>query len=127
MAWYHDRSLRPVPVTPSRSSIQLQDVSYKCVPSPLALADPTQTSLSIVTPPIITRDILKQAHQVGVPAVWLQPGSFDDEDLEYAKKAFNAAVGGPEEAPGHEGWCVLVKGDQALEAAGRDPNHHEEP
>ena len=117
MAWYHDRSLHPVPITPSRSTIQLQSISYDCIPSPLALADPTQTSLSIVTPPVITRDILKQAQQVGVPAVWLQPGSFDDEDLEYAKKAFSAAVGGLEQAPGQEGWCVLVNGDHALDAA----------
>ena len=117
MAWYHDRSLHPVPITPSRSTIQLQNISYDCIPSPLALADPTQTALSIVTPPVITRDILKQAHQVGVPAVWLQPGSFDNEDLEYAKKTFDAAVGGLEQAPGQEGWCVLVNGDQALDAA----------
>ena len=74
---------------------------------------------------MITRDVLKQAHQVGVPAVWLQPGSFDDEGLAYAKKAFNAAVGGSDEAPGQEGWCVLVSGDQALDAARRGSNNHE--
>ena len=44
--------------------------------------------------------------------MWLQPGSFDDEGLEYAKKEFRAGVGGAG-GMGGEGWCVLVDGDEA--------------
>ena len=59
------------------------------------------------------------AKEVGVPAVWLQPGSFDDEGLQYAKKEFKAGVGG-EGGRGGEGWCVLVDGDECLQVAARE-------
>lgn len=49
---------------------------------------------------------------MGVRAVWLQPGSFDDEGLEYARKEFKAGIGGAG-GRGGEGWCVLVDGDEA--------------
>lgn len=52
-----------------------------------------------------------------MPAVWLQPGSFDDEGLEYAKKNFKTAVGG-EGGRGDEGWCILMDGEDGLAAAG---------
>ncbi len=51
--------------------------------------------------------MLQEAREVGIRAVWLQPGSFDDEGLEYAKKEFAAGIGG-------DGWCILVDGDQGL-------------
>ena len=54
---------------------------------------------------------------MGVPAVWLQPGSFDEEGLQYAKREFKAGVGGHEDRGGGEGWCVLVDGDWALHEA----------
>ena len=56
---------------------------------------------------------------VGIQAVWLQPGSFDEEGLQYARANFEAAVGGPG-GRGGEGWCVLVDGESALEAVKRD-------
>jgi hypothetical protein len=46
----------------------------------------------------------------------LQPGSFDEEGLEYAKREFKASVGG-EGGRGGEGWCVLVDGEGCLKAA----------
>lgn len=74
--------------------------------------------MSIITPPSVTRQVLKEAKEAGVPAVWLQPGSFDDEGLEFAKRNFKAGVGG-DGGNGGEGWCVLVDGEEALQAAGR--------
>ena len=44
----------------------------------------------------------------------LQPGSFDEESLEYAKREFEAGVGG-EGGQGGEGWCILVDGESFLE------------
>ena len=64
----------------------------------------------------MTLQILREAKEAGVPAVWLQPGSFDDEGLQYAKREFKAGVGGHEEHGG-EGWCVLLDGDWALQNA----------
>ena len=52
-------------------------------------------------------------------SVWLQPGNFDDEGLEYARKEFKAGIGG-DGGLGGEGWCVLVDGDWLLQAVKDD-------
>lgn len=57
-----------------------------------------------------------------MPAVWLQPGTFDDAVLEYARgeggfEAVVAGFGGG--TRGGEGWCVLVDGERAMKAAGK--------
>jgi hypothetical protein len=67
----------------------------------------------------VTRQLLKDAKEAGIPAVWLQPGSFDAEVLEYAKANFKAAIGGTG-GRGGEGWCVLVDGEEGLRIAGRE-------
>lgn len=46
--------------------------------------------------------------------IWLQPGSFDDEGLEWSTREFKAGVGG-DGGLGGEGWCVLVDGDRLLQ------------
>lgn len=52
-------------------------------------------------------------------SVWLQPGNFDDEGLEYARKEFKAGISG-DGGLGGEGWCVLVDGDRLLQAVKDD-------
>jgi len=91
------------------------------VPSPSALSDPSPSaySLSVITPPAVTKQLLEEAKEAGVAAVWLQPGSFDDDVLAYAKANFNAAIGG-EGGGGGEGWCVLVDGEEGLRLAERE-------
>lgn len=66
----------------------------------------------------MTQKVLEEAKSLGIKAVWLQPGSFNDEILAYAKKEFEAGVGGAGGA-GSEGWCVLVDGEKAMKDAGR--------
>ena len=118
LVWYQAHSLPVTPITPSRSTIIVQNTTYNTIESPSALPHPAQTALSIVTQPSITKEILKEAKEAGVSAVWLQPGSFDDEGLEYAKREFKIGVGGTEGGTrGREGWCVLVDGDNTLVAA----------
>jgi predicted CoA-binding protein len=120
LAWYHVHSLDVTPINPGRPAIKLPSKSYKTVPAVSALSRPTDTALTFLTPPSVTRKVLKEAKDTGVKAVWLQPGSFDDEDLEFAKKNFESAVGGYEKGTvGGEGWCVLVDGENSLEAAGK--------
>ena len=118
LAWYHIHGLPVTAVNPRKPEIKLPSRSYSAVDSPASLTAPTQTSLSIITPPLVTRKVLEEAKSVGVPSVWLQPGSFDREGLEYAKANFRAAVGG-EGGMGGEGWCVLVDGEAELKAANR--------
>jgi hypothetical protein len=73
----------------------------------------------VITPPAVTKVLLKEAKEAGVPAVWLQPGSFDKEVLEYARANFKAAIAG-NGGGGSEGWCVLVDGEEGLRLAGRE-------
>lgn len=113
LAWYHAHSLPVSPITPSRPTISIANTDYQTLPSPSALPHPAETSLSIITQPDVTRGVLREAKEAGVSAVWLQPGSFDAESLEYARKEFKAGVGG-EGGNGGEGWCVLVDGEERL-------------
>ena len=116
LAWYQARSFPVQPITPSTPKITVDSAEYSTIASASDLPHPTETSLSIVTPPSITLQILREAKQAGVPAVWLQPGSFDGEGLEYAKNEFKAGVGGNEGRGGQE-WCVLAHGDWAMQEA----------
>jgi hypothetical protein len=85
------------------------------------LPHPTATSLSIVTPPKVTRVVLEQAKQAGVRAVWLQPGTFDEEVWGIALREFEICVGGEEVGTrGGEGWCVLVDGARAMAQVERE-------
>ncbi|KAJ5914292.1 hypothetical protein N7504_003175 [Penicillium tannophilum] len=117
LAWYHQHSLPVTPLNPRAAQISLPSRAYDTVPSPAGLPSPTQTSLSVVTPPPVTFKLLQEAHSVGIPAVWLQPGTFDDSVLEFARGHFEAVIAG-DGGQGGEGWCVLVDGDDGLEAAG---------
>lgn len=106
----------------------LGDKQVPTVPTLSALPDPRNTAVSIITPPAVTRKVLQEAKDLGVPAVWLQPGTFDDEVLAFARqgegqegepgfKAVVAGFGGG--TVGGEGWCVLVDGERGLKAVGK--------
>lgn len=121
LAWYHTHSLNVTPINPGQPSISLPSKTYDTVPSVSELPHPTETGLTFVIPPPLTRQVLKEAKSVGVKAVWLQPGTYEDQDLKFAKENFESAVGGFEDGTvGGEGWCVLVDGENALRAAGRE-------
>lgn len=118
LAWYHQHSLPVTPLNPRSPSIQLSPAhSYDTVASPRLLSSPSQTSLSVVTPPAVTLPLLQEAHSVGIPAVWLQPGTFDNAVLDFARSHFEAVIAG-DGGRGSEGWCVLVDGEEGLDAAG---------
>lgn len=90
------------------------------MPNLTALPKPKETSVSIITPPAATLKVLREARELGVPAVWLQPGTFDDEVIRFAREegAFQAVVAG-DGGRGGEGWCVLVDGERGLKAVGK--------
>lgn len=102
-------------------------------------------SLSIVTPPAATLTILNDAASAGIRRVWFQPGTFNQQCLDYVasssssqdnKPTFevaivpgynrNMAVATSEETSGGlhsrggEGWCVLMDGDTGRELAKRE-------
>lgn len=116
LAWYQAHALPVTPINPSRPEITVGRTKYSTVASPSKLPHPTETGLSIITQPSVTKEVLKEAKDAGIKAVWLQPGSFDREGLEYAVKEFESGVGGDGGA-GSEGWCVLVDGEEMLTKA----------
>ncbi|KAF3037637.1 hypothetical protein E8E12_004924 [Didymella heteroderae] len=95
-AWYLQHSLPATPINPRSPTISVLKRDHTTIPSPSALSDPpaSQYSLSVITPPAITKQLLKEAKEAGVPAVWLQPGSFNDDVLQYAQQNFKAAIAG---------------------------------
>ena len=50
------------------------------VPKPVDIVD-------VVTPPAVTRVVLEDAARLGLPAVWLQDGSWDETTLDVVEKA----------------------------------------
>ena len=54
--------------------------SLSAVPGPVHI-------VNVVTPPGVTKEVLGEAARLGLPAVWLQDGSYDDAVLEAAAKA----------------------------------------
>ncbi|PHH55229.1 hypothetical protein CFIMG_000036RA [Ceratocystis fimbriata CBS 114723] len=82
-AWYLVNSLPVTPLNPHSSSITVSGKSFATVSSVSALLDPTHTGVSIITPPSATLKVLRDAHEAGVRAVWLQPGTWDEAVVEY--------------------------------------------
>jgi predicted CoA-binding protein len=120
LAWYHTHSLDVTPINPRSPTINLPSKAYSTVKSVSELLAPSETALSFLTPPAATKTVLEEAKAAGISSVWLQPGSFDDSILSWAKANFKSAVGGYEGGTrGGEGWCVLVDGEDALKATGR--------
>lgn len=78
--------------------------------------------MSFITPPAVTLKALQEARDLGVPAVWLQPGAYDDAALAFARQEgnFRAVVAGTEgPTVGARGWCILVDGERGLKAVGK--------
>ncbi|KAI4135547.1 MAG: hypothetical protein LQ347_000581 [Umbilicaria vellea] len=120
LAWYHERSLPVTPLNPRTPDITISTHTYKSVTSASALPSPATTSLSIITPPPVTLQVLREAKEAGIAAVWMQPGSFDAEGLDFAEKNFKGAAIGGKGGRGGEGWCILVDGDEGLRQANRE-------
>ena len=57
-------------------------------------------SLSIVTPPNVTRQVIQQAIAAGVKNIWMQPGAEDDQASQASRDAGLNVI--------DDGSCVLV-------------------
>jgi predicted CoA-binding protein len=117
--WYTTRNLSVTPINPGAKAIEVDGVSHPTVTSLAELPAPQEdTGVSIITPPSVTLKTLEQAKALGVQAVFLQPGTFDDAVLEFAHENFKTVLAG-DGGHGSEGWCVLVDGDRGLKLAGK--------
>ena len=67
---YQMNGLEVVPVNPKEKTIE----GVACVASVSQLADDVE-SLSVITPPQVTEQVVEQAIAKGVKNIWMQPGA----------------------------------------------------
>jgi predicted CoA-binding protein len=124
MKFYQTHNQNVIPVHPKETEIE----GLTPIKSLTELADPTTTSISIVTPPKVrciesrtsthclykvTLSVLEQAKELNVPAVWIQPGAEDENVIKYVEE------NGMKDKVVYGGACVLVLGDGALKRLGK--------
>jgi len=99
--WYKARSFNVTPIHPKEKELE----GLETLRSITELPSPTETSISIITPPKVTLGILEQAKELSIPYLWLQPGAEDGDVLNYIKESGlsdRVIYGGP---------CILDHGD----------------
>lgn len=67
---YQQHGLTAIPVNPREDVIE----GAKCVPSVLDLPAEVE-SISVITPPAVTEQVVEQAAAKGIRNVWMQPGA----------------------------------------------------
>lgn len=83
------------PVNPLATEVE----GVPCYPSLSALPQSIH-GVSIITPPPVTRLIIREAGQLGIKHLWLQPGAEDAQSVQWARDlGMNVISGGP---------CILV-------------------
>ncbi|QUC19384.1 uncharacterized protein UV8b_03625 [Ustilaginoidea virens] len=119
-AWYLHHAMDVTPVNPGSSAVTVGGKDYPTVPNLSSLPKPRQTSVSIITAPPVTLKILEEAKELGIRAIWLQPGTYDGAVLNLALEdgTFESVVYGAG-GRGHDGWCILVDGEKAMNDAGK--------
>lgn len=105
LQWYKDRKMPVTPINPRKEVIlDMQSVdNVKDIKVPEGDAG---VGLSVVTPPAITKELLREVGKMNgaVQAVWLQPGTHDEEVISIANKAVPYVIKD----------CILVNGDRYL-------------
>jgi len=71
-----------LPVNPRESEV----AGLPAFPNLAAVPGPVHI-VNVVTPPEVTRRVLEEASRLGLPAVWLQDGSYDETVLDVAARA----------------------------------------
>ncbi|GBB94671.1 hypothetical protein RclHR1_00240019 [Rhizophagus clarus] len=101
LKWYISNNRPVTPINPNERLIE----GLECVPNLSSLIsnlNHADVSVSVITPPKITKTILEEAKKLGIKKVWLQPGAEDTECQDFANQAgIDLLSGGP---------CVLVDG-----------------
>ncbi|KAF7357849.1 NAD-P-binding protein [Mycena venus] len=99
--WYKTRNMNVQPIHPKETHLE----GFETIPTVAELRSPTETSISIITPPKVTLSILQAAMPLGVPAVWIQPGAADESVAAWVKE------NGLESRVIYGGPCILMQGD----------------
>ena len=84
------------PVNPKASEVE----GLPSVPDLAGLVDPTNTAISIITPPAVTLKVVEEAAGLGIKRLWMQPGAESAEAVARAQElGLDLIAGGP---------CLLV-------------------
>ncbi|OIO75099.1 MAG: hypothetical protein AUJ85_04115 [Elusimicrobia bacterium CG1_02_37_114] len=80
------------PVNPNIKEVE----GLKCYPSIPNISEPIDV-VDIVTPPVVTEQIVKQCLQKGITRVWMQPGAESEQAINFCndnniKVVYNACV-----------------------------------
>lgn len=70
LRWYLDRSMNVTPVNPKAPEVE----GLETIKNLHELSKPTETAVSVITPPAVTLAVLKDAEACRIPFIWLQPG-----------------------------------------------------
>ena len=92
---YQQRGYRVVPVNPNTDRIE----SLQAVASLSDLSEKPH-AISIITPPLITDKIVKEALRLKIHHIWMQPGAESAASIEACRSAGVNLI--------HSGPCLLV-------------------
>ncbi len=92
---YMQNNKKVIPINPRAETIE----GLPCVASVLDLPDEV-ASLSIITPPKITEQVVAQAAEKGIKNVWMQPGAESEAAVQFCHdNGINVIA---------DGSCILV-------------------
>ena len=92
---YQQAGRRAIPVNPREAEIE----GVPCVASVLDLPDEVK-SISVITPPAVTEQVVQQAISKGIQNVWMQPGAESEAAVTACRQAGINVIA--------DGSCVLV-------------------
>ncbi len=92
---YQQHGKKVLGVNPKAAEIE----GAACVSSVAALPDEVK-SISVITPPQVTEQVVEEAIKKGIKNVWMQPGAESPKAIAMAEKAGLNVIG--------DGSCVLV-------------------
>jgi predicted CoA-binding protein len=92
---YQQNGRQAIPVNPREQVIE----GAECVDSVLDLPDDVR-SISVITPPAVTEQVVQQAISRGIESVWMQPGAESEASVEACRRAGINVIA--------DGSCLLV-------------------
>ncbi len=92
---YQQKSLRAIPVNPKEPEIE----GTPCVQSVMDLPDDVE-SISVITPPKVTEQVVELAVRKGIKNIWMQPGAESDIAVDACRKNGINVIA--------DGSCILV-------------------
>lgn len=92
---YQQKNMRVIPVNPKEQEIE----GAACVASVMDLPGDVE-SISVITPPQVTEQVVEMAARKGIKNVWMQPGAESDAAVEVCRRNGINVIA--------DGSCILV-------------------